>query len=490
MSEKSPRQQSFFFIWMIVFGLYLWYLPKQIQRAEEQAAEQAAEPAPAEASEPGVANSITRDETKLPPVVLDDLLLDDPAWAELRPVDQPAQVLRRLEGTKQPEQVARLRLTAAYLFEATGSLPEAAKLYSQLSGQTEQRRPAAGDPQAARAMTRAAHAHLRAAELYLQAGADAPDDAKRFGKQARKALDTLVMQIQRDAHGFTTILERGDDGTWRESADPYGLVLERIDQITREQLVYRLIDGLVKLCGNRAGLSQILALVLLAVGLKLAMYPLSKKQYQSMAAMQRVAPELEQVRKRYKDNPQRLNEEMMKLYREQGVNPVGGCLPMLVQFPVFIAVYQGIRAYTYHFHHASFLWIDSLAGPDTPLLLVYGVSMFATQYLMMRRQPPPADPQQAMMQKYMTWGMPVIFTWMMYSWRLPSAFYLYWMTFNVISTVEQTVAYRKKAAAGPPATPREAVVARAVEPPSGKPEPAGRKRAGRKSGGRRKRRGG
>lgn len=489
--KANDKRQSFFFWWLLLFGVYMWYLQGALQRAREQApATQSTLPAPGAAPAEGLpTNKVAADPKILPPPVLEELVLGDPRWAKLEPAAQAAAVFEALKGEKDPEAKARLTLTAAYLYDAAGQEREAAKIYADVNEAVDRRAMNPKEPateQVTRALRRAAQARLRAAELYLEV-AESEQDA-RAEKQARKTLNHVVMTLQRDAAGKTELYERQADGTWRKSDDPYGLVLERIDHIARDTWAYKLIDGLVRLCGNAGGISQVLALILLAICLKAAMFPLSRKQYASMQAMQKLQPELQALQKRFKDNPQRLNEEMMKLYREHQVNPMAGCLPMFIQLPVFIGVYQGIQAYTFHYHHTRLLWVESLAGPDTILLLVYGLSMFGTSLLMVKMQPPPSDPSAAMTQKIMTYGMPLIFTWMMHQWRLPSAFYLYWMTFNVLSTIEQVItqkARQKKdaaAAAAPPTGP----------PPEAERPSAGRRRAGRKSGstGRRKRRGG
>lgn len=449
------KGRQFLIVWLLMAAAFMMLSSRQ-----QEAAQQAA--AGSQAERPPTLPTTPPQRIELPgglPVFYDDLVLDSPDWRERDPRDLREDLRRRLENLPKPmsaperdeldRQAARLHLTIAWVEDAF--MPEdkleAAREYALQSKYLGRYR-------------YAGQAKLRASEIYLElakqrAGPNAPAGDPRLAKEARRVLDTLAMGILRAQQGHDKKLEpvrlwerRGD--RWVECEDPYGYALQRIDAITHEQLVYRLIDLLVAVTGRIPGWSEAIALFLLAIGLKLAMYPLSRKTYQSMAATQKLQPVIEELRKRHKDNPQKLNEEMMRVYREHGVNPLAGCLPMLVQIPVFIFVYQGIRAYTYHFHHVPLLWIRSLAQPDVALLLIYGVSMYVSQKITMAFQPPPADPQQAQTQRMMAVMMPVMFTYMMYMWGLPSAFYLYWLAFNVLSTAEQMITHRRKREVAPP----------------------------------------
>ncbi|MBI5831638.1 MAG: membrane protein insertase YidC [Armatimonadetes bacterium] len=415
--------------------------------AEKGAPSAAAAAGPAKAEEPGrggakaVAKRAVAD-TIFPPVMAQDILLEDPSWAQLRPDEQIEAIRRRVESTgKDATAQGRLQLTIAYIYDQKkGEKLVAAAEYARLQRY------------AVDARSRyefAGQALLRASALfYDESKARDNKDAK---KQAHRALDGIVMAEQRS--GGTLKLWQNQSGVWTQVDDPYKYALQKIDDISRDQIVYKVIDVLVHLTGNVSGLSHVLALLLLALGLNAATFPLSRMSYRSMREMQRVQPLLKELQARYKDDPQRQQAEMMKVYREHGVNPLAGCLPMLIQMPMFIFVYQGIRAYTFHFHGASFLWIQSLAKPDLPLLLCYGLSMYVTQKLMMASQPP-ADPQQAQMQRTMSYMMPLMFTFMMYSWNLPSAFYFYWLAFNILSTAATFI---NKATMPPMTTPVLAV---------------------------------
>lgn len=487
------KQRPLLIFWLLGLAALMLYSSRQ----QEEAARRAQQAQPAEgASAAAVAAPLVDPQPAAPaagaPVVYaGDLLLGDPAFRELNPEDQRDALRRRLKELPKPRsaaerrdvtvQTAKLHLTIAYLYDT--KLPD-----GKLSAATEYARlnTALGVyPYAGQAL-------LRAAELYLEkaretATKDDPLGDGVYVKKARRDLDQLSMGILRHLRpkpGNQPVqLWQRQGGEWVEAKDPYGAALKYVDDIANQGTVYRIIDLLVKMTGNIPGWSGALALIFLAIALKLGMYPLSRKSYESMGAMQKLQPVIEELRRKYKDNPQKLNEEMMRVYKEHGANPFAGCLPLLIQIPVFIFVYQGIRSYTYHFHDVKLLWIESLALPDLPLLLVYGVSMFVSQKITMSRQPTAGDPNQAQMQRTMSWLMPIMFTYMMYMWGLPSAFYLYWLAFNVLSTTEQVVTHRRKEAADE-AQPGLTVVQEGAGPAARSPR-AGRAKAARKKRGKR-----
>jgi YidC/Oxa1 family membrane protein insertase len=166
-----------------------------------------------------------------------------------------------------------------------------------------------------------------------------------------------------------------------------------------------------------------------------------------MADMQRLAPKMKEMQEKMKGRPaDEINRKVMALYKEEGVNPAAGCVPLIAQMVALIPLYQMIRAYEYQFREGYFFWIGSpwshqhpqwlatsLAVPDVILLVLYCISMVLTSKL----QPPATDPQQAQMQKMMTYFMPIFFGWMTWSWAWPSAFTFYWLVLNLISTAQQ-----------------------------------------------------
>lgn len=184
------------------------------------------------------------------------------------------------------------------------------------------------------------------------------------------------------------------------------------------------------------------SIILLTVLVKLVFFPLSNKSFKSMSAMKKLQPQMEQLREQHKDDKQKLNQEMMELYKRYQVNPLGGCLPMLVQLPVFIGLYQGLL-YAIELRQAPFFgWIIDLSQPDrlgsipipfvepsgVPILtLLMGGSMVIQQMM----TPSTGDP----MQQKMMLLMPVIFTVMFIN--FPAGLVLYWLINNVLSVAQQ-----------------------------------------------------
>lgn len=171
------------------------------------------------------------------------------------------------------------------------------------------------------------------------------------------------------------------------------------------------------------------SIICLTIIIKMIFFPLSNKAYLSMAAMRKVTPKMMEIREKYGDNRQKLQEEMMKLYRTEKINPLGGCLPMLIQMPVFIALYWTLLE-SVEIRHAPFIgWINDLSvmDPYFCLPLLMGVSMFLQQ----KMNPTPPDPTQAKVMQMM----PIIFTFM-FLW-FPAGLVLYWLVNNIISMIHQ-----------------------------------------------------
>lgn len=178
-----------------------------------------------------------------------------------------------------------------------------------------------------------------------------------------------------------------------------------------------------------------LAIILLTVLIKLLFWPLTHKSYASMKAMQKLQPEMQKIRDRFKDDKERLNRELMELYKTHRVNPLGGCLPMLVQIPVFFALYK-VLLDSIALRHAPFaLWLTDLSAKDpyyiTPLLM--GASMFVQQ----KMTPTTADPMQARI--FMM--MPIIFTFLFLN--FPSGLVIYWLVNNLLTIVQQFYIHKK-----------------------------------------------
>lgn len=186
-----------------------------------------------------------------------------------------------------------------------------------------------------------------------------------------------------------------------------------------------------------------LAIIILTVVVKGLFYPLSAASYRSMAKMRVVAPKMQQLKERYGDDKQRMQVELMKLYQTEKINPLGGCLPILVQIPVFIALYYALIASVELRHAPFFGWIADLSAPDPYFVLpiLMGISMVVQS----RLNPPPPDPIQAKVMQIM----PVAFS--VFFFFFASGLVLYWLVNNVLSIAQQwrinTVIEREKASA-------------------------------------------
>ena len=172
-----------------------------------------------------------------------------------------------------------------------------------------------------------------------------------------------------------------------------------------------------------------IAIILLTVIIKLLFYPLSAASYRSMAKMRVLAPKLQKLKDQYGEDRQRMQQAMMDLYKTEKINPLGGCMPILVQIPVFIALYWVLLA-SVELRHAPFmLWIDDLAAPDPWFILP--ILMAATMWIQTLLNPEPPDPVQAKVMKIM----PIVFS--IFFFFFPAGLVLYWLVNNVLSIAQQ-----------------------------------------------------
>ena len=190
--------------------------------------------------------------------------------------------------------------------------------------------------------------------------------------------------------------------------------------------LYWLLDQLHKIINNWGW--SIVALVVL---LKIAFYWLNAKAYGSMAKMKAINPKIMEMRERLKDNPQQMQQEMMRIYREEKVNPMGGCFPIVIQIPVFIALYWVLLSSVEMRNAPWILWIKDLSTPDPFYILP--LLMTATSMLQTALNPAPPDPMQAKMM----WIMPLVFSVMFFF--FPAGLVLYWLTNNILSIAQQWV---------------------------------------------------
>ena len=187
-------------------------------------------------------------------------------------------------------------------------------------------------------------------------------------------------------------------------------------------------------------------IILLTIIIKLLLAPLTHKSFVSMKQMQKLQPQMQRIRDRFKDDKEKMNREIMDLYKRNKVNPLGGCLPMVLQFPVFIGLYNALRT-PIDLRHASFLWIKDLSRPDYEslpftlfgwnvglpiLVLLMGASMFVQQWM----SPSVGDPNQ----RRMMMMMPVVFTVLFVT--FPAGLTIYWLVNNVLTIGQQYIINR------------------------------------------------
>jgi YidC/Oxa1 family membrane protein insertase len=209
------------------------------------------------------------------------------------------------------------------------------------------------------------------------------------------------------------------------------------------------LDWLFRMTGNFG-----IAILIFTLALKAAFFPLAQKSYKSMSKMRLLGPKMTELRERYKDDPAKMQAEVMALYKTEKINPAAGCLPILIQIPVFFALYK-VLFVTIEMRHAPFFgWIRDLSAPDPTNLFnlfglipwdppaflhlpVWAIIMGVTMWAQMKLNPQPPDPIQ---QKIFAW-MPVIFTFMLAS--FPAGLVIYWTWNNLLSIAQQWVIIRR-----------------------------------------------
>ena len=196
-----------------------------------------------------------------------------------------------------------------------------------------------------------------------------------------------------------------------------------------------------------------LAIIALTLIIKAILWPLGSKSYKSMSEMKKIQPLMAQIREKYKDDKKKMNEETMALYKTYKVNPLGGCLPMVVQIPVFFALYRMLYEAIELRHAPFFGWINDLSAPDRLMhfsfsipfmeppygIPVLTIIMGATMFIQQKMSPPMGDPAQAKMMMMM----PIVFTFIFINFS--SGLVLYWLVNNVVSISQQYYIQRKYA---------------------------------------------
>ncbi|MBE0477955.1 membrane protein insertase YidC [Candidatus Aerophobetes bacterium] len=259
-----------------------------------------------------------------------------------------------------------------------------------------------------------------------------------------------------DSWGFATT---GQNTRWLLYAGPQAFAYMRLannsvkDRLGKD---YRLTDALnISIWGHLSvGLQKLLiflyslthnygtAIILLTLIIFGILSPLTFKQFESMQKMQAVQPELKEVQKKFKSEPKKMQAEMMKIYAKHKINPVGGCLPMVIQLPIIFVLYRALLDFPFA-ENPSFLWIKNLGEPNIPLLLGLAGGMFLQQRITQKLQPTSGD--QAGIAKMMQF-FPLFL--IIILWSLPSGVMLYWFTSTLISIAQQFF-IRKKATISP-----------------------------------------
>lgn len=199
-----------------------------------------------------------------------------------------------------------------------------------------------------------------------------------------------------------------------------------------------------------------LSIIILSVLLNIVLFPLTMKSFKSMQKMQELHPQMEKLKAQHKDNPQKLNKEIMELYKKYNINPFSGCLPMLLQMPIFIALYQALMR-SIELRGAGFLWIKDLSMPDAvnipitlpivgssinilPIIMVVGMVM--QQKISTKTMGSAVSEEQKQQQKMMLIVMPVVFGFIFYN--MPSGLVLYWVVNTALMIVEQAAILKKE----------------------------------------------
>ena len=201
--------------------------------------------------------------------------------------------------------------------------------------------------------------------------------------------------------------------------------------------VFRLVfEGFYNLTAAVGFANYGIAIILMTILVKALMYPLTAKQVRSMKAMQDLQPALKKLQKDYKNNPQLLQQKMAELYKEAGVNPLAGCLPLLIQMPILMGVYYCLYGYSYS-GDPTFLWLTSLS--DTDPLYVLPILSALTTYIQ-QKQTMASNGQDNQQMKIMSYMMPLFIGWI--SLNFPSGLVVYWVTMNLCQIAQQWYMFR------------------------------------------------
>ncbi|SDZ91040.1 MULTISPECIES: YidC/Oxa1 family membrane protein insertase [Selenomonas] len=203
-----------------------------------------------------------------------------------------------------------------------------------------------------------------------------------------------------------------------------------------ESLLRFVLESLFAITSAAGFASYGWAIILLTIIVKMALYPLTVKQVKSMKAMQELSPKMKKIQEKYKDNPQVMQQKIGALYKDAGVNPLAGCLPLLIQMPILMGMYYSLYNFSYPTpESAYFLWMTSMSNPD-PLYILPVLSALTTFLQQKMTTTDSNNPQM----KMMMFIMPLFIGWI--SINFPSGLVLYWVTMNVVQIIQQWWMYR------------------------------------------------
>jgi YidC/Oxa1 family membrane protein insertase len=187
-----------------------------------------------------------------------------------------------------------------------------------------------------------------------------------------------------------------------------------------------------------------LAILFLTILIKLLLYPLSQKQMKSMKRMQEIQPKIKEIQEKYKKNPEKANRAIMELYQQHKINPLAGCLPLLIQMPVLIALFQALQQFQYADLGSSFFWIPHLKNPDPYFIVpvLVGCATYLQSKLSMAKSDQD-NPQLAATKPMMLYFMPIFIGFM--SVKFPAGLGLYWIFFSVLGLLQQVLVNRQPA---------------------------------------------
>ena len=202
-----------------------------------------------------------------------------------------------------------------------------------------------------------------------------------------------------------------------------------------ENLLHFVLETLYSLTDLAGVRSYGLAIILLTVIIKMLLYPLTVKQVKSMKAMQELSPKMKKIQEKYKDNPQVMQQKIGALYKDAGVNPLAGCLPLLIQMPILMGMYYALFNFTYPSAEAAqFMWLPSMSDPDP----IYVLPILSALTTFLQQKMTTTEMNQQM--KVMMTVMPLFIGWI--SLNFPSGLVLYWVTMNIVQIVQQWWMYR------------------------------------------------